>query len=274
MTHSQWTSIKIYILTVSRYRLLCIIIVIIIIETSLLFSLTLSRYPLLCIWLKVLLLFRAPSPVLPLLACSNNYHLDHSHHHNHPIMYNYEEYHPHHHNIILYVVQEADAVHNRKNTTNFHQHWTSIAGLSRKRLGSVPCWFHLRHRLEVLQHLGGVLKKRCLSAKERHSSVWNSLKSEFQWSGLEATAEPNPIPPSLPVRSSEDQLLFCKGLSFQAFAFKLTNNSIRGGRIFTQLSEVSPHFHFPALRCFAFPACAHGSSTLMRSPLLEYSPPL
>ena len=160
-----------------------------------------------------------------------------------------------------------------RNTTHFHQHWTSIAGLSRKRLGSVPCRLHLWHRLEVLQHLGGVLEKRRLSAKERHSSVWNSLKSEFHWSGLEATAEPNPIPPSLLVRSSEDQLLFCKGLSFQAFAFKLTNNSIRGGRIFTQLSEVSPHFHFPALRCFAFPACAHGSSTLMRSPLPKYSPP-
>ena len=103
MTHSVNEYQNLH-LTVSRYRLLCIIIVIIIIKTSLLFSLTLSRYPLLCIWLKVLLLFRAPSPVLPLLACSNDYHLDHSHHHNHPIMYNYEEYHPHHHNIILYVV--------------------------------------------------------------------------------------------------------------------------------------------------------------------------
>ena len=88
--------------------------------TSLRFSLTLSRYPLLCIWLKVLLLFRAPSPVLPLLACSNNYHLDHSHHHNHPIMYNYEEYHPNHHDIILYVVQEADAVRNRKKYTSIN----------------------------------------------------------------------------------------------------------------------------------------------------------
>ena len=73
------------------------------------------------------------------------------------------------------------------------------------------------------------------------ASTFFPFQFHFSNSRLLLTAQPNPIPPLLLalVRSSSgDQLLFCKGWSFQAFLSKLTDSSREGER-----GNSDPSFH-------------------------------
>ena len=142
--------------------------------TSLRFSLTLSRYPLLCIWLNVLLLFRAPSPVLPVLACNVN--CQHSRCLN--------EYR------VLLACRENDLARSLAGSTS-DTAWKSLS-----------TWEASSSR-EVFRPSKDILPFRF---------TLGLATGDF------CQPQPNPIPPSLLVRSSsEDQLLFCKGWTFQAF---------------------------------------------------------